>query len=52
MPFFFQGFTSVYNKAGKLIARHTSRLPGGSRDSKIGVTFSQLLFYWFPLFQC
>ncbi len=31
-----EGCTSVYNKGGKLIARHSSKLPGGSRDSKTG----------------
>ena len=32
-----EGSTSVYNKGGKLIARHSSKLPGGSRDSKTGL---------------
>ena len=31
-----KGTTTVYNKAGKIIAKHSSILPGGSRESKSG----------------
>lgn len=31
-----KGTTTVYNKAGKTIAKHSSILPGGSRESKSG----------------
>jgi hypothetical protein len=37
--FFFliqKGNTLVFNKAGKLIAKHSSKLPGGNKDSRVG----------------
>ena len=44
-----EGMTSVYNKGGKLIARHSSKLPGGSRDSKIG-KLQLFMSFFFPRF--
>jgi len=42
-----EGSTSVYNKGGKLIARHSSKLPGGSRDSKTGLfLFFSISFFF------
>lgn len=39
-----EGNTSVYNKGGKLIARHSTKLPGGSRDSKIDETILDCIY--------
>lgn len=37
---FLKGITSVYNKVGKLITKHSSRLPGGFKESKTGIFIS------------
>jgi snurportin-1 len=39
-----EGSTCVYNKAGKLIARHSSRLPGGSKESKLDSTLLDCIY--------
>lgn len=31
-----KGYTNVYNKAGKLISKHSSKLPGGCKESRVG----------------
>ena len=32
----FKGITTAYNKAGRMICKHPTKLPGGNRDSKTG----------------
>ena len=32
-----KGYTNVYNKAGKLISKHSSKLPGGCKESRVGL---------------
>ncbi len=39
-----EGITSVYNKGGRLIARHSSRLPGGSRENKTDQTIIDCIY--------
>ncbi|CAF0948263.1 unnamed protein product [Brachionus calyciflorus] len=39
-----EGTTNVYNKAGKLISKHSSRLPGGFKESKIDYTILDCIY--------
>jgi snurportin-1 len=38
------GITNVYNKGGKLIAKHSSKLPGGNKESKIDETILDCIY--------
>ena len=39
-----EGNTSAYNKAGKLIAKHSSRLPGGCKETKSDATMLDCIY--------
>ncbi|RNA37132.1 snurportin-1 [Brachionus plicatilis] len=39
-----EGITSVYNKVGKLITKHSSRLPGGYKESKTDYTILDCVY--------